>query len=531
MRIVNTKEMKEIEKTAETEYGLSESLVIENFGIRGSNHLHKEYLSNQDFTEVILFVGKGNNGADGLSIGRHLKEFGYSVRAFMLFDKDDCTEELLRQAKLAYAMGVKISEVKSSDEIYAYYSEAGQKFFTIDCIFGTGVRLPLSNFISEIIHHINNFSDITISVDIPSGVVGNNGETDGYAVQADTTLAVGVPKIGYYSTSGAKHVGHVEVIKAGFPKDLIKTGSKNLISIKLISRILGKRNMFAHKNSFGHTLVVGGNLGQTGAVVLAANGALKTGAGLVTAATWEDSYNELIPRLNPEVMSRFIPRDYSLMMNLVKQTHLFDTIVIGPGLGRGESARTLVLEVLKQYRGPVVLDADGINALNFDEDKEIIKSRTFPTIMTPHLGEFSALMKTSVQDIEASPVDYVRQAVDALNCYVLLKGPGTYLCFPTGEIYINFLPNAGMATGGSGDVLSGILGGLFAQAETDNQNFNTNYLNNKWDSSSVLGLFIHSLAGFLSAQETGPRAMTSWSIINNIHSAFSEIHDFQKGHK
>ncbi len=527
MRVVNTREMKEIEETAEKEYGLDESLIIENIGIRGASLLHSKYLSKKDYGEVVLLVGKGNNGADGLAIGRHLREYGYSIRAFMFFEQSDCSEELLRQAKLAHAMGVKISEIGSPNELTSYFLETQKRYFVIDAIFGTGVRLPLSNFMSEVVAAVNKYSTKTVAVDMPSGVEGDTGMSDSRAIHADVTLAVGLPKVGYYSTNGARHVGEVKIIKGGFPKDLIRSGSKNLINMKMISKVLGKRNNFAHKNSFGHTLVVGGNYGQTGAVVLAANGALKVGAGLVTAVTWEDSYNELLNKLNPEIMSRFVPRDKEKMAKMVSQTELFDSIVIGPGLGKGEMARELVVQILANYHGPVVLDADGINALDLKKDKELFQSRTYPTILTPHLGEFSQLVGKPVAKIEEAPIDNLRALLDELRCYVLLKGPGTYLGFPTGEVFINYMPNAGMATGGSGDVLAGILGGLFSQAATGNQGFDADFLENEMDGVGVLGVFVHSLSGKYAAEQVGARAMTAWSIINNLHNAFSEIQNNQ----
>lgn len=527
MRVVNTKEMKEIEKTAESEYGLEESLIIENVGIRGANYLHEQFLGEKDYGEIVLLVGKGNNGADGLAIGRHLREHGLKIRAFMLFEKKDCSEELLRQAKLAYSMGVKISEVSRADEITTYFAETQKRYFVIDAIFGTGVRLPLSEQMSEVLDAVNKFSTVTVAVDMPSGVIGDTGQADSRSIKADITLAVGVPKVGYYSTSGARHSGEVQVIKGGFPKDLIRSGSKNLITTKLITKILGRRNKFAHKNSFGHTLVVGGNYGQCGALVLAANGAYKVGAGLVTAVTWEDSYNELIGKVNPEIMTRFVPRDKSKMAKLVSHTDLFDSIVIGPGLGRGEHTRELVIQILSQYHGPVVLDADAINALDLQKDKELFQSRTQPTILTPHLGEFSQLVGKPVTKIEEAPIDNLRKVLDELRCYVLLKGPGSYLGFPTGEVYINYMPNAGMATGGSGDVLAGILGGLYSQAATGNQNFNKEFMEDEWDAVGCLGLYVHSAAGKFAAEQFGPRAMTAWSIINNIFRVFQEIQQVQ----
>ena len=523
MRVVNIAEMKEIEQTALQKFGLEESLIIENIGIKGASKLHEQFLAEGNFGEVILLIGKGNNGSDGLAIGRHLREFGHRVRAFMLFDESECSAELKRQAKMADGMGVKISEVRNGEQITAYFQEAQEEYFVIDAIFGTGVRLPLSTFVHDLIKTVNCYATLCISVDIPSGIEGDTGASEGVAIKADYTLAVGVPKIGYYSTNGAQHAGEIIILSAGFPRGLTQQGNKNLIGIEFMSKVLGKRNKFAHKNSFGHTLVVGGSRGQVGALVLAANGALKVGAGLVTAVTWEDSYDELNMKLNPEIMSRFIPRTPEKLKSLVSYLEFFNTVVVGPGLGRCAEAKHVVQEILKNFSGPVVLDADAIHCLHSEEGQKLIKGRKEPVVMTPHLGEFSVFTQQSIKEIEAAPLERLRALVDEINSHVVLKGPGTYIGLPTGEIYINYIPNAGMATGGSGDVLAGIIGGLLAQAVTDNQSFNPNYMDNKWDASVTLGVFVHSLAGLHAAKQMGVRAMTAWSIINHVHHAFSDI--------
>ena len=523
MRIVNRREMVEIEQRALQEFGLEESLIIENIGIKGANHLHQEFLAQGGLGEVVLLIGKGNNGADGLAIGRHLREFGHRVRAFMLFGQEECSRELKRQAKMAEGTGVKISDIRRKEQLAAYFQEAQGRYFVIDAIFGTGVRLPLSTFIHDLIKVVNSYATLCVAVDMPSGIAGDTGGSEGAAIFADYTLAVGMPKIGYYSVNGAQHVGEIIILSAGFPQDLIRQGNKNLIDMPLMAKVLGKRNKFAHKNSFGHVLLLGGSLGQTGALVLAANGALKVGAGLVTAATWQDSYNELNMKLNSEIMSYSLSRSRGKFQDMAQYLEHFDTVVLGPGLGRSEESTWLVREVLMGFAGPVVLDADAIYCLDYEEGRKLLKGRKAPVVMTPHLGEFAAFTHATTEAVAMAPVESLRALLDEIHSYVVLKGPGTYVGFPTGELYINHMPNAGMATGGSGDVLAGIIGGLMAQAATHNQSFNPGYMDNEWGASVALGVFVHSLAGLHAAKNAGIRAMTAWSIIHHIHHAFSDI--------
>ena len=524
MRVVNTKEMAELEKQALEQFGLEESLIIENVGIRGAAHLYREFLSNHRFGEIVLLIGKGNNGADGLAIGRHLREYGLRVRAFMIFDRSECSQELKRQAKIAHGMGVKITDVNGDPEqIKDYFQGTQDEYFVIDAIFGMGIRLPLPNSVYHVIKAVNQFSTICVALDIPSGITGDTGRSEGMAIEADHTLAVGVPKVGYYSKNGAKHTGEITIISAGLPRDLIRHGNKNVINLGFISKILGRRNKFAHKNSFGHTLVVGGAHGMAGALVLAANGALRVGSGLVTAATWQDSYDELSMKINPEIMSYAFPRSSKYDQDLMDRLDYFDSVVVGPGLGRDLEAQSLVKAVLMNFSGPVVLDADAIHCLKGAEGRELLKGRKGPVIMTPHLGEFAAFVGKTVRDVEEAPVDNLRALLDETGAYITLKGPGTYVGLPTGEIYINYAPNVGMATGGSGDVLAGIIGGLLSQAVTKNQSFNPKLMDNEWGACVTLGVFVHSLAGLHAAQENGVRAMTAWSIIGHLHRAFSDI--------
>jgi NAD(P)H-hydrate epimerase len=521
MRIVNQKEMREIENISTKEYGFTENLVVENLGLRAADYLQKKFLT--DFSsEIVVLVGNGSNGCDGLSVARHLRKFDHKVRAFMLFSKKEWSNELLQQAKLAEAYGVKIQPFNHLEELESYFSQNGESLI-IDSIFGTGLRLPLPNFLYDIIKMVNDLSPLTVSIDIPTGVLCDTGNIQGNAISADVTLSIALPKMGHYLGEGAKLSGEVITLDVGFPNDLLFKGDKFLLGPEHVIGLTEKRSKFSHKNNFGHSLIIGGSFGLTGALHMASTAALKVGAGLVTAVTWEKYYHDLLVRISPEIMTGFIPKDESRWALEAKNLTKYDSIVIGPGLGKGERSRRLVIEVLNNFNGPVVLDADAINVLSLKEDHNIFAMRNAPTVLTPHYGEFSRFTGANIKSVLEKPIDHLRELVEAINCSVILKGPCTFLGSTNGNIYFNYFPNDGMAKAGSGDVLAGIIGGLFSQNFSHKESNSLSKEYNTFDKITSMGVIVHSLAGKHAAKKLGVRSMTALSIIESLPEAFLEL--------
>ncbi|MEX0798093.1 MAG: NAD(P)H-hydrate dehydratase [Bacteriovoracaceae bacterium] len=524
MRIVDINEMKEIENLAGEEYQFDERLIIENVGSRGAEIIKKKILNNSHASGIIFLIGRGNNGADGLAIARHLTSLGYSARAFLLFPKENRTEELNAQLQMAKAFGVKINRIEDIDQLSSYCSQLAGNIIFIDAVFGTGVRLPLSNFLYEVIDFVNTNSSYTISVDIPSGVEGDTGFIQGKAVNADLTLAVGLPKLGYYEADGVRLVGEVEVMDVGFPRELLTKGNKFLLRLEDVIDPANRRDKFADKKVFGHALCIGGSHGLTGALVMASQAALKVGAGVVTAVTWEPQYREMIERLIPEVMTGYVPLDTARWPNLIKNLNKYSSIVIGPGLARSTRARRLVLEVLNNFNGPVVLDADAINVLKLEEDKNVFTMRNAPTVLTPHLGEFARFYGVEYQELERRPVEYLKSLVDQINCSVILKGPCTYLGFSDGNVFFNYYPNDGMATGGVGDVLAGVLGGLLGQdPELKDASVTLSERYEIFNQTIGLAVLAHTMSGHFAAEKLGVRAMTALSLADYFPQTFQEL--------
>lgn len=529
MRIVTQAEMKELEKIAQTKYHFPEKLIIENVALLGAKAIVNKLGPEINMGELIFMIGKGFNGGTGLAIARHLASMGFEPRAFLLFEEKDCSQEVKDQLKIAKSYGVRTANIDEVSALEGYFQQNSAPKIIVDAIFGTGVRLPLSHFLYEVINLINQEKAYTISLDIPTGVEGDSGMIQGNAIQADLTLAVGLPKLGYYQAEGARLVGEVEVIPSGLPKQIIeKNGDKFLIDKDLKNDLPPARNKFGDKKLFGHTLVIGGSHGLTGALVMTSTAALKVGAGLVTASTWEPQYQEFISRLIPEVMTGFVPHDQAKWGKLIKDLDKYDSIVIGPGLARSLRARALVLEILNNFSGPVVLDADAINVLNIKDDADVFKMRNAPTLMTPHFGEFARFTGIPLEEVQKEPYYHLKETIERINCSVILKGPCTYLGFPNGKTYFNFSPNDGMATGGVGDVLAGILGGLIGQEANLKKRDSLYNIYENLNRTILLGVLIHTWSGKFAAEKWGVRPMSATSLIEAFPEAFKALDELLK---
>ena len=517
MRVVNSKEMKEIEeKTMET-IGFSESLIVENVGIRCADFIESEILNKNYYGEIVFLIGRGNNGSDALAMARHLANRGYALRAFLLFSKDEFSEELKNQVKLAKGFGVKVNEITSADQVASYFEQTQSEYLVVDGVLGLGFRPPLSNYLFDIVNLVNEFATICVSLDVPTGVCGNSGSVNGNAIEADLTLTIGLPKTGLYIGEGAKHVGEIVVIDGCFPQALLEGGDKAILTPESVSSLYGSRSKFAHKNTFGHALVVGGSQGLTGALMMASEAALKVGTGLVTASTWKESYNELSSRMRSEIMCGLTPTHSDDVKDIIKELVRWTSIVIGPGMGRTEQTRSAVLSVLNHYAGPVVVDADAIHCLNLKEDAELLRN----------MGEFAHFAGVKTKEVLEKPLEFLKEVVDETNCFFIMKGACTYLGFPTGEVFFNYHPNDGMASGGSGDVLAGMIGGLLAQNPVNRERsemFNNHSL---IYNALFLGIQAHTLAGRLAATELGARAMCAGDIISHLSKAFLEIENYR----
>jgi len=526
MRVVNTSEMRKIENLVTEKLKFGGSLMVENVGVSGANILEETLLKDFDVEEIVILVGQGNNGADALAIGRQLCNRGYSVRCILIFSGEDMGEVVKKQLDLAYDFGCKVTEIKKADELESFFSQTQSQRLVIDGIIGSGLRLPLPNQLFDMVNVINKHSYLTVAIDVATGICSDTGALSGNAIEADATLSIGLPKTGHFIGDGAVHSGNLMLVDAGLPQHVLEGGNKFLLGLNSLTSFYEKRSVFAHKNTFGHTLVVGGSDGMTGAVMLSANAALNVGSGLVTATTWEKNYPEMCSRIQAEVITGHIPGLQGDQEQAIKELSSFDAIIVGPGLGRGEKARDVVLKILNHFAGPVVVDADALRVLDIERDHELLTQRKSLTVLTPHIGEFSDFVGADKKSVLENPLVHLKTLTEKTTCCVLLKGAASYLGLPNGEMYINYSPNDGMATAGSGDVLSGILGGLLAGAPKETRRNQLHSDQESYFNALKLGLVIHSIAGDQASKEVGTRSVTAGLISNSLGLAFAELDEY-----
>ncbi|MBF0362170.1 MAG: NAD(P)H-hydrate dehydratase [Oligoflexia bacterium] len=566
MRVVDAQLMREIEKRASDNYGLTESLIIENVGFEGSllidKIIKKHFKINQNIT-VAFVVGKGNNGADGMSIARHLlnnhgDNYRNNLFVYTLYPLEECSSELQRTLKMAASYGVKIRDELSHLKSNSNIETKETKIVVIDAILGTGVRHPLPPLLENAFKIINNCSDLTISVDIPSGVHGDSGkvvsDSVNAAVRANYTLAIGTYKVGHFFSQGLKYKGKLLRLRAGFADELFYVNkesdkdsnkdsnkdSEQLVIEKVAEQEIKKyikqnlilRNQYAHKNDYGHLLIIGGGRGLSGAAHLAADAASKVGTGLVTIATYKENFLELNQHKSKNIMIREIGSicENNLDLDHDEINKKFSSVIIGPGLGselkNKQLNKKLLEELILNFQGPLIIDADAINLLSFNDqtDMKLIKSRFdrgWITLMTPHLGEFARFIGVDKGVMENDLLAFFINTLERINFFVLVKSSALYL-LGNKNISIYHSANSGLAKAGTGDVLVGILGGICAQK--------FNFREGLSDPSSSVkiilsGVYIHSLAAKFAARTFSENSLSPLDIINNLSNVFLKLSD------
>ncbi len=453
----------------------------------------------------VLFAGSGNNGGDALALARLLYNSGFAnVVLYYLQVVDtasnDCKTNYLRLNKL---QSITVIDIHENDPL----PNIDKNSIIIDGIFGSGLSRSVSGYWSKIIKHINLNATTIISIDIPSGLFADNNLNDnkGEIIRAKHTLTFQFPKKAFLFADNNEFVGYWIVLDIGLSKEFIskvETSNYYLQSDYIRSKIK-VRNKFAHKGNFGHAFLVAGSYQKTGAAVLAAQGCLRSGVGLLTVHVPQSAY-VIMQTAVPEAML-FID-ETELSSCSIELFASYSAIGIGPGIGKKSSMQNALQRILENYTKPMVFDADALNILS--DNNEMLKLVPKNSILTPHPGEFDRLTKKHISgnDRLVSQIELSK----TLQCYVVLKGAYTSVSTPNGDVYFNSTGNSGMATAGSGDVLTGIILSLLAQG------YNSKY-------SALLGVYLHGLSGDIAEKRIGPEALIASDIINSLGNAFIQL--------
>jgi len=479
-----------------------------------------EFLKQRDARAVLLFAGKGHNGGDAIVAARHLAGAGCHPTLVLLCRRKELEGESLPHFKKLVA-GVRVFElpelvgpaVGSASSAAATGAAALQQIIAetepaviVDGLLGTGLKGDLREPYTTAIKVINDLRRPVVAIDIPSGLDSDTGESHGACVRAVATVTMGLPKIGLLKPAGADFVGRIEVADIGFPRDFVDEIQTDveLLTASDIAGLLPPRRRSAHKGEFGHLLVIAGSEGYTGAPVLTAHAAARAGAGLVTLAVPQAVYPIIAAKCPPEVMPR--PANFEQLGPAFFTA--FDAVAIGPGLGQQPEVRKLVWQVMSTCLQPMVVDADALNvvAQNVGAMKKLQK----PLVLTPHPGEMARLADKTAKEVQADRWEVARHFAQECGAVTVLKGAGTVVTDKSGKLWINATGNPGMAKGGMGDALTGIIGAFLAQKMT------------LLDAARA-GVFVHGLAGDLACEELGESAMLTTDLIGHLSGAFAGL--------
>lgn len=499
-RLVTTAQMRAIEQAADA-HGVPVPVLMENAGAALARAALALAAPGGRF---VVLCGAGNNGGDGLVAARLLATQGRMVLCAVLGDRAKLGAEPARNLKALEA-----SDVKVASEPGAFHARPGD--VVIDAIFGTGLSRAPDGLFAEGIGRIAVWKQRgakVIAADLVSGLSADSGVPFHPCVEADVTVAFGHLKLGQALEPGASMGGRVELANIGIPSAAelsLQSGPQAWLLEEEDARgLLKPRRADTHKGTYGHLLVIAGSAGKSGAAALAATGALRSGAGLVTVATRGGVLTEVQAHA-PEVMGVALPGSGALGLGdlepLLAAAKGKQALVIGPGLGRGDGTSGLLRALLEKFEGPVVLDADALNALAPDLNQ--LKAPKAQLVLTPHPGEMSTLTGKAAADLKRDRVELARGLAARVNGVLVLKGARTVISAPDGELFVNPTGNAGMATAGSGDVLSGVLGALLAQGLSTVD-------------AAICGVYAHGLAGDLQAKKTGQLGLVASDLLRGL---------------
>ncbi|MBW6508375.1 MAG: NAD(P)H-hydrate dehydratase [Desulfuromonadales bacterium] len=507
MQLYSAAEMVAADRFAIDTLGIPGVVLMENAG-RACARVLEERFSHCFPGPVMVVAGKGNNGGDGYVIARILGDHGWQVTTLVLAEPQRISGDAAIMLEILRNCSGKVIFVNDDELLRQSFAEL-QPQLIVDALFGTGLESDVRGVAAAAIALMNAAAVALVAVDLPSGVDASTGRICGCAVRADLTVSFDHPKIGHASTPGALYVGELEVVEIGIPvtqrpADLLP--QTWMIDAAAARSLLPGRPSFAHKGTFGHLLVVAGSPGKTGAAALAGDAAVRSGCGLVTVAVPASLHSILEVKLTEAMTVALAEQDGLLALAAGDQIAQLITscraLALGPGLGQSDELRQLVRQIVMTVNVPMVIDADGLNLL-VGQLECLVARQGKPLILTPHPGEMARLAGVSVAAIEADRFSVARDFARRYQVVLLLKGARTVIAAPDGRVYINTSGNSGLSSGGSGDVLTGLIGGLLAQG---------------CDAFAAAGLaaWWHGRAAELIAAKRGTVGMTASDLIHQL---------------
>ena len=495
MKLVTAKEMKALDVQAQNDYAMPGILLMDNAAQAVAEAVH-EALTALEGERVVIFCGGGNNGGDGLGAARWLQSYGVSVRAFIVGATLDAVQgDAAMELAMFTKAGGRVEALSTEDDWVLAELAASKADVLVDALLGTGFHGELEGDVLRACELLNKSEKYILAVDVPTGVNADNGAVSENAVRADHTVTMALVKTGLLLYPGREYCGDIELADISMPVKLVEEykSDKYRLTDEIVRELLPLRKANAHKGDAGSVVICAGSPGYTGAAALASDAAVKAGAGLVSLYTPLSSRDVLAIKLTEVMVHGLLERMPGILgggaaSDVASSAEAADVLAIGPGLGTSESTQEAVRTILQKITTPVVIDADALTALA--GHTEILAAMQAQKVLTPHPGEMARLTGLEIAEIEADRINIAKKYAEEWQAIVVLKGAPTVIGCPNGTVYVNSTGNSSLATGGSGDVLTGIIAGLAAQEISLQE-------------AAICGVYLHGLAAELTGIDIG----------------------------
>lgn len=493
MQVVTAAEMKRLDKKAGEAYGVPGLLLMDQASRAVAEVVEQELQSLKG--QVVLFCGKGNNGGDGFGAARWLLNKGIAVKTFLVGAAAEAVSgDAAAELKMLLLAGGGLLSIQNSEDLVLARQELDKAAIVVDALLGTGFAGELKPLYSELCRMINESEAKVVAVDIPTGVNADNGSADAQAIKAEVTVTMALLKQGLLFQPGKALAGRIVIADIGMPEKLKQEaqGKCYYLTEQIVKELLPLRKPDAHKGDAGRVTVAAGSPGFTGAAAMAAYAAVKGGAGLVNLLTPMSARDILSIKLTEVMVSGLTETSPGILgtdalEELLAKADKADVLAIGPGLGTSEATAEVIRKTLERTETPVVIDADALTALK--EHTEILAQMQAPKVLTPHPGEMARLTGLTIEELAVAPVELAVKYAAQWQAVVVLKGAPTVIACPDGAVYINSTGCNAMATGGSGDVLTGLIAALAAQGISLQE-------------AALCGVYLHGLAGTMASDNT-----------------------------
>ena len=514
MRVLNTQQMREADRRTIDEIGIPSIVLMENAGRQAVAAMEAAF-EDLPTTHVGVVCGRGNNGGDGFVVARTLVQRGVETSVFLLGSVANVRGDARTNLEVLGRIGLTVVEITNAQEWELHFSEISQCELIVDAILGTGFHGQLSGLLETVVADLNGLGVPIVAIDLPTGVSADTPEVEGEAIEASMTVTLGAPKIPLVLPPADSHSGDLVIADIGIPipvLDDVEGPYLELLTRERMRELVPARAADSHKGDFGRVLIVAGSVGRSGAAHLAAIGALRSGAGLVTVAT-PRSCLPIVAAMAPEYMTDALEEtaagtiDYAALDRVLD--FKADVIAVGPGLGQSPATTAFVQGLLEKAGVPLILDADALNAFSGDPER-LVGRDGLDVVITPHPGEMARLLNLSVEAVQHDRLRHATDFAARHRVHVVLKGHRTVIASPDHRTFINLTGNSGMATGGTGDLLTGMIAAWFGQLLDA-------------EAACKLAVYLHGSAGDLAEADEGEVALVAGDVAARLGDAVLEL--------